>query len=106
MPYRSAIAAITLVAASCVPLVSAEAHDETKYPDWKGSWMGGWSNRAPGVTGHPSYDPLKSDGRGQHAPLTAEYQAIHEASLADQANGVPGNDPPGACLTSRTPRTM
>ena len=106
MPYRSAIAAITLVAASCVPLVSAQAHDETKYPDWKGSWMGGWINRAPGVTGQPSYDPLKSDGRGQQAPLTAEYQAIHEASLADQANGGPGNDPQAACLPSGMPRMM
>jgi hypothetical protein len=68
--------------------------------------MGGWIHRNPGVTGQPSYDPLKSDGRGQQAPLTPEYQKIHEGSLADQANGGPGNDPQAACLPSGMPRMM
>jgi hypothetical protein len=31
-------------------------------------------------------------GRGQRAPLTPEYQAIHDASLADQAAGGLGGD--------------
>jgi hypothetical protein len=45
-----------------------------KYPDWKGQWIGGWTQRFPGVTGQPSYDPHKSAGAGQQAPLTPEYQ--------------------------------
>jgi len=89
MRYVSSIVAAAL---ACVALASAYAFDETKYPDWKGQWMGGWIHRAPGVTGQPSYDPLKSEGRGQGAPLTPEYRKIHEASMADQANGGPGND--------------
>ena len=77
-----------------------------KYPDWKGQWIGGWTKRFPGVTGQPSYDPHKSDGRGQQAPLTPEYQAVFEASLADQAAGGPGNEPQFACLPSGMPRMM
>src|SRR5262249_4323914 len=33
------------------------------------------------------FDPSKPWGKGQGAPLTAEYQAILEESLADQAKG-------------------
>jgi hypothetical protein len=84
----------------------AQAFDDAKYPDWKGQWIGGWTQRFPGVTGQPSYDPHKSAGRGQQAPLTPEYQAIFEASLADQAAGGPGNEPQFACLPSGMPRMM
>jgi hypothetical protein len=45
-------------------------------------------------------------GRGQQAPLTPEYQAIFEASLADQALGGAGNDPRYACLPVGMPRLM
>jgi hypothetical protein len=38
------------------------------------------------------WDQTKPPGRAQQAPLTAEYQAIFEASLADQAAG--GRRPP------------
>jgi hypothetical protein len=105
MFYRSSIAAIALAALS-MTVPGAQAFDDTKYPDWKGQWMGGWINPAPGVTGQPSYDQNKSDGRGQQAPLTPEYQAVLEASLADQAAGGPGNDPQMACLPSGMPRMM
>jgi hypothetical protein len=84
----------------------ALAFDDSKYPDWKGQWIGGWTKRFPGVTGQPSYDPHKSDGRGQQAPLTAEYQAVFEQSLAAQAAGGPGNDPQVGCLPSGMPRMM
>jgi hypothetical protein len=106
MLYRSAISAIALAAALSMPLSSANAFDDSKYPDWKGQWMGGWTKRLPGVTGQPSYDPRKSDGRGQEAPLTPEYQAVFEASLADQAIGGAGNDPQAGCLPSGMPRMM
>jgi len=103
--YRNLIGAVAFAALS-MTVTGAQAFDDSKYPDWKGQWMGGWIHRNPGVTGQPSYDPLKSDGRGQQAPLTPEYQKIHEASLADQANGGPGNDPQAACLPSGMPRMM
>ncbi len=70
--YRNLIGAVALAALS-MTVTGAQAFDDTKYPDWKGQWMGGWIHRNPGVTGQPSYDPLKPDGRGQQAPLTPEY---------------------------------
>jgi hypothetical protein len=106
MSYRNLLGAIALVAAPLMTPNGAHAFDDAKYPDWKGQWMGGWIHPAPGVTGQPSYDPLKSDGRGQQAPLTPEYQKIHADSMADQANGGPGNDPQAGCLPSGMPRMM
>jgi hypothetical protein len=102
MHRRNPIAAIGLL----LTLSGAQAFDDAKYPDWKGQWIGGWTQRFPGVTGQPSYDPHKSAGEGQQAPLTPEYQAIFAASLADQAAGGTGNDPQVACLPSGMPRMM
>src|SRR4051794_16653891 len=93
MLHRRSIGSIALAAALCVtvagPSVNSWAFDETKYPDWKGQWT-----RVPvrGLAGNPSFDPRKSDGRGQQAPLTPEYQAILEASIADQMAGGAGLD--------------
>ena len=42
----------------------------------------------------------------QEAPLTAEYQAIFEANLADQAAGGQGTDPTYTCLPDGMPRAM
>jgi hypothetical protein len=54
-------------------------------------------NRHPG--GQIAFDQTKSWGLGQKAPLTPEYQAVLEASIADQANGGQGNWNSGArCL--------
>src|SRR5450631_2503531 len=106
MHARNLIAALASATTLLPALSGAQAFDDAKYPDWKGQWIGGWTQRFPGVTGQPSYDPHKSAGRGQQAPLTPEYQAILEASLADQAAGGPGNDPQMACLPSGMPRMM
>ena len=103
MSYR---VLMTLALATTVLMSGAQAFDDSKYPNWKGAWIGGWTKRLPGVTGQPSYDPTKSAGLGQEAPLTPEYQAIHKASLADQANGGPGSDPQMGCLPSGMPRMM
>ena len=56
----------------------------------------------PGAVGQPPHDPSKPFGHGQQAPLTAEYQAIFEANLADLAAGGEGNDvePSSACRTA------
>ena len=45
-------------------------------------------------------------GSAQQAPLTPEYQAVLEASIADQAAGGPGNDPTYTCLAPGMPRVM
>jgi hypothetical protein len=105
MSYRSLIWAFA-IAMLFAQIGGAQAFDDAKYPNWKGQWMGGWIRPAPGVTGQPSYDPLKSEGRGQQAPLTPEYQKIHEESLADQAIGGPGRDPQSRCLPGGMPRMM
>ena len=67
---RSSIGAMAVAAALCASIAQAVAFDDAKYPDWKGQW-----SRAPvpGVSGNPSYDPSKPRGRGEQAPLTAEY---------------------------------
>ena len=85
MVSRSGGRAIVLMAALVATMGSAAAFDDAKYPDLKGQWT-----RAPapaGIRGQPSFDPSKSSGRGQEAPLTPKYQAIFEANLADQASG-------------------
>jgi hypothetical protein len=55
----------------------AWAFDDALYPDLTGQWV-----RADAS---PSFDPAKPPGRGQQAPLTAEYQAKFDAILADRA---------------------
>jgi hypothetical protein len=94
MRYVSSILAVTM---ACMALSSARAFDESKYPDWAGQWRAGPPTR---------WDPSKPPGRGQEAPLTPEYQAIFEASLADQAAGGQGTDPTYICIPDGMPRAM
>ena len=108
MLYRSSIGAVALAASLGVTTLGATlggalAFDESKYPDWKGAWR---RVAVPGVVGQPSYDPTKRGGRAQEAPLTAEYQAIFEANLKDQAAGGQGTDPTYTCLSPGMPRVM
>jgi hypothetical protein len=93
MPHRSLICAL---AALSLTIPGAGAFDDARYPDWKGQWarIGGFN-----------WDPTKPRG-GQQAPLTAEYQAIHEASMADQRNGGQGNYPGDRCLPYGMPGMM
>jgi hypothetical protein len=51
MLYRSSIAAAALATALLTALPAAQAHDESKYPDWSGQWR-----RVPDG-GPPRYDP-------------------------------------------------
>jgi hypothetical protein len=95
---RRAIAALAL-AAALLPVAGAEAFDESKYPDFSGQW------RRPAGIGI-QWDQMKPLGRGQQAPLTPEYQQVFEASLADQAAGGQGNDPPSRCMPFGLPRIM
>ena len=96
---RSLIAAIAIMVALCATTAEIRAWDDSKYPDLKGQWV-----RAPG--GGARYDWSKPAGRGQEAPLTPEYQAIYEATLADQAAGGQGGDPTYRCLSPGMPRIM
>jgi len=103
MLEKSLIAVTTLAATLCLGIAGARAFDETKYPDWHGQW-----SRLPveGLGRNPSWDPHKKDGLAQQAPLTPEYQAILEASLADQAAGGAGLDRDFTCITAGMPRMM
>src|SRR3984893_18758446 len=87
MLHRKLIGAIAL-AALATPTVSAQAFDDSKYPNLKGQWT---RVVVPVLGGQPSFDQTKPWGFGQEAPLTPEYKAILEASIADQANGGLGN---------------
>jgi hypothetical protein len=98
MAHRSLIAAIAL-AGSLGAATAAFAFDESKYPDFSGQWR-----RPPGIG--IQWDPTHTVGRDQHPPLTPEYQAIWEASMADQANGGQGNDAPSRCVPYGVPRMM
>src|SRR5450755_4632122 len=94
-----AAGAITVAAALAFTIAGAAAFDETKYPDWSGQWV-----RPRGLA--TQWDQGKPAGLGQQAPLTPEYQARLEASIADQANGGQGLDTRYKCLTNGMPRVM
>jgi hypothetical protein len=98
MFYGRSIAAIVLVAALLRTIAPGQAFDESRYPNLNGQW-----SRA-----HPrsQWDPSKPRGLQQQAPLTAEYQAIFEANLADLHLGKLGADPQVFCLPSGMPRMM
>ena len=102
MHGRSLIGAI--VVASLLGPIGAQAAEEAKYPDWKGSWA---RFVVRGLGGQPSFDQTKPWGFGQQAPLTEEYKKILEASLADQAKGGQGNFQGHArCLPAGMPLNM
>src|SRR5262249_62100223 len=100
MRYRSLL---FVLAALAVPVGTAGAFDDAKYPDLRGQW-GRFIVR--GLPGQPSFDQTKPWGFGQQAPLTPEYRAVLEASIADQKNGGLGNYPPARCLAAGMPHMM
>jgi hypothetical protein len=95
MRCRNAMVSIAL--ATGLNLAGAQAQDMSKYPDWSGQWL-----RIGGI----QWDPGKPLGRGQQPPLTPEYQAIFDASLADQSRGGQGNNARFTCIPHGMPRTM
>jgi hypothetical protein len=103
MPYRPGMIAIAFVALA-LSAAGARAFDDSKYPDFKGQWT---RFVVPGLTGQPSFDQTKPWGFGQEAPLTSEYRAVLEASVADQAMGGQGNFVDGSrCLAYGMPMMM
>jgi hypothetical protein len=106
MHYRSSIREVGV--AFCAALLmsngGAQAQDVTNYPNLKGQWG---RFVVPGLPGQPTHDQTKGWGKGQQAPLTPEYQAMLEASLADQAKGGHGNAVDYArCLAGGMPSMM
>src|SRR3954469_6524561 len=97
MRYQHALGSIALLLMMSVTDVVAQ--DMSKYPDWSGQ-------RRRVETGAPRYDSTKPSGRGQQAPLTEEYRAVHESSMMDQAAGGQGADTTARCLPLGMPRAM
>jgi len=94
---RRSLGFVALAGALSMAVSLAQARDDARYPDLKGEWM---------RLGSGSFDPGKPAGLGQKAPLTADYQAVLEASLAEQAAGGQGNNSMGECVPPGMPRTM
>ena len=91
MQNRSSIGALAVAAMLLATTGIALAFDDAKYPDLKGAW-----NRTGGAA--PRFDTSKPRGLTQQPPLTPEYQALYEASLADQATGGQGSHSVYRCL--------
>ena len=102
MFYQRLIGA-SMLAALALPSGDAWALDDARYPDWTGAWA---RFIVPGIAGQPSHDQTKPWGLGQQAPLTPEYTAVLEASIADQTNGGLGNYPTAWCLPGGMPQMM
>src|SRR5262249_442835 len=97
---RSSFAAIALATALTMAAAAARAHDETKYPDWKGQWI-----RIDGLAGG-SFDPSKRPGRAKQPRLTDEYLRVWEANMAEVANGGQYYNTQVRCLPGGMPRMM
>jgi hypothetical protein len=100
MLYRVVIGSFVLMAAILMETSGTRARDEAKYPDWKGAWV-----RLDDVSGG-SFDPGKRPGRAQQPPLTAEYQAVWEANMAERARGGQYYNTQVRCLPGGMPRMM
>jgi hypothetical protein len=78
-------------------LADVRAQDANKYPDWVGAWE---------RIGGGSFDPNKRPGRAQQPPLTAEYQAVWEANMAEEKAGGQSYNTQVHCLPGGMPRMM
>jgi len=96
MHQRNAMYAGALIAALALTVPAARAFDDSKYPDLRGQWRP--------IGGPMRFDGSKPWGPGQEAPLSAEYQAIFEANLVDQAAGGQGYDRDFVCQSPGMPR--
>jgi hypothetical protein len=105
MLYRSSIraVAVALAAALLMTIGGAQAFNDANYPDLNGQWT---RLPVPGILGAASFDPTKQGGLRQQAPLTAEYQKIFEANLAEQAAGGHGIGRSHLCIPPGMPMAM
>src|SRR5947209_16108700 len=105
MGYRGAIGASFLFAALMAGS-GAQAFDDAQYPNLKGQWIRARPSAGVVIRGQPAFDPDRSWGKAQQAPLTPEYQVALEASLADQADGGQGRWYGARCLPVGMPAMM
>src|SRR5262245_49951229 len=96
---RRQLACTAFTAVLAIAAASAQAQEPSKYPDWSGQWK-----RPPGAG--IQWDQTKRPGLAQQPPLIPEYQAIFEASIADQAKGGQGENTRVTCGTNGMPRVM
>src|SRR5437667_6932752 len=101
MLHRIMMAAIALACA--LSPAHAQIIDMGKYPDLKGQWR---RFVVPGIPGQQGHDQTKPWGHGQQAPLTPEYEAIFNESLADQARGGLGLISTARCWPGGMPHMM
>ena len=94
---RSAITIMLLTACLAVSVVAAQADEAGLYPAWDGQW---------GRIGSGQFDPSMPPGLGQKPPLTPEYQAIFEATIANRKAGGLARNATAGCLPGGMPRAM
>jgi len=94
---RGQLGSILLAATLALAAGAARADEPSRYPDWGGQWF---------RTGGIQFDPSKPLGRRQDAPLTPEYQALFDKSLADLAEGGAGLNAHTSCVPHGMPRMM
>jgi hypothetical protein len=56
--------------------------------------------------GTAEFDPAQPSGRRQQPPLTADYRAIWDAHLAEEASGSQTYNPMARCIPAGMPRMM
>lgn len=76
MSIRTRLTSLALALALWPAACGAQPAPAGKYPDWSGQWS---------RIGDARWD-ISKPRHAQEAPLTAEYQAKLEASIADQAD--------------------
>ena len=88
-----ALAAVLILGAA-----GARADGAAGYPELNGQW----SRAGNGA----QWDPTKTGGLRQQAPLTAEYQAVFEANLKSLASGNEAYNGHSRCIPAGMPRMM
>jgi hypothetical protein len=97
MRWRCLVSGIAAAALLGTAMPAAHALDDSTFPDWKGQWE---------RIGGGSFDPSKRGGRAQQPPLTAEYQAIWEANMAESDAGGQDYNTQAHCTPGGMPRMM
>jgi hypothetical protein len=94
MVNRSSIGAMALAGALLMTWSTAQAFDESKYPDMRGQW-----NR---VGGNPNWVPVAGP-----PPLTPEYRKVFQDNRTDMESGGQGANWPSAyCVPQGMPAMM
>jgi hypothetical protein len=95
---RTVIVASALAATLGLAVSTAQAFDESKYPNWKGQWV------RIGAGGQ--FDPSKPAVRGQEPPITEDYRAIWEKNIAEARAGGQYYNTQVRCMPGGMPRMM